>query len=59
MVHLFENPWFGLNRAKLHFKTIAIQRAKIRLKLQRAKLEREVERLQVKANNGNSFYIEQ
>ena len=53
---------FWWDRAKLHFKTIAIKHAKIRGKLRRhecAKLERELERLQVKANNGNSFVIEQ
>ena len=58
----FRQPFGLVDRAKLHFKTIAIKRAKIRGKLrhhERAKLERELERLQVKANNGNSFDIEQ
>ena len=48
--------------AKLYFKTIAIKHAKIRGKLrrhERAKLERELERLQVRANNGNSVDIQQ
>ena len=61
-VHLFDNPLVWWDRAKLHFKTIAIKRAKIRGKLRRhecAKLERKLERLQLKANNGNSFDIEQ
>ena len=60
-VYLFDNPLVWWDRANLHFKTIAIKRAKIRGKLRRhehAKLERELERLQVKANNGNSFDIE-
>ena len=61
-LHLFDNPLVWWDRAKLHFKTIAIRRAKIRGKLrrhERAKLERELERLQVKANIGNSVDIEQ
>ena len=61
-VHLFDSPLVWWDRAKLHFKTIAIKRAKIRGKLrrhERAKLERELGRLQVKANNGNSIEIEQ
>ena len=61
-VHLFDNPLVWWDRAKLHFKTNTIKRAKMRGKLrrhERAKLDRELERLQVKANNGNSFDIEQ
>ena len=58
----FRQPLVWWDRAKLHFKTIVIKRAKIRGKLRRhecAKLERELERMQLKANNGNSFDIEQ
>jgi len=61
-VHLFDNPLVWWDSAKLHFKTIAIKRAKIRGKLWRhehPKLERKLERLQVKAYNGNNFEIEQ
>ena len=57
----FPNALKGWNRAKQHFKIIAIRQAKIRKKAQwheRHQLETELERLKRKAKNGSNCDIE-
>ena len=57
----FKSPLVWWDKAKSHFKLISIRRAKIRGKLRRHEchqLEQQLERLQIKAQSGNTSDIE-